>query len=333
MYTGIYKIINKVDRKYYVGSSKDITESRWVDHKKELNRGKHYNKYLQNAWNKYGESNFDFVIIEILPPNTIKKTLLEHEQKWLNIAKSEQNNCYNLIFSAGGGGDFSEEVLNKMKMPKLSMRGKYHPFYGKHHSEETKLKISNSNKKHFSIKENTPMFEKHHSEKTKLKISKSRTGKYFAKNNPNFGKKHTEESKLKISNGHKGKILSEEHKNKLRKIMKDRIYEHGAMRLGSTCSEKTKEKISMSLSGKLTGTNNPMFGKIHTDESKQKMSMKRKGIPMDTTIYTLKNVNTGEIISNTKLFFFEKHNLHRSALCKLLRSEIDQYKGWIVKMC
>jgi hypothetical protein len=53
--SGIYKIINKINNKYYVGSSK------------------HINPHLQNAWNKYGQNNFDFVITEECSSN--KKVL------------------------------------------------------------------------------------------------------------------------------------------------------------------------------------------------------------------------------------------------------------------
>ena len=49
---GIYKILNKIDGKFYLGSSKDI-EHRWIDHIRELRKNNHHNDYLQHAWNKY----------------------------------------------------------------------------------------------------------------------------------------------------------------------------------------------------------------------------------------------------------------------------------------
>ena len=60
---GIYKIENKVNGKVYVGQSVNI-ETRWKNHRCELNRGTHYNDYLQRSWNKYGADNFDFSVIE-----------------------------------------------------------------------------------------------------------------------------------------------------------------------------------------------------------------------------------------------------------------------------
>jgi group I intron endonuclease len=46
----------------YVGSSKRIPR-RWKEHKRELRKGVHDNTKLQNAWNKYGESVFEFEVI------------------------------------------------------------------------------------------------------------------------------------------------------------------------------------------------------------------------------------------------------------------------------
>lgn len=56
---GIYRILNTVNHKQYIGSSIDI-ESRWNHHRKLLRKGNHHSKYLQHAWNKYGEPAFKF---------------------------------------------------------------------------------------------------------------------------------------------------------------------------------------------------------------------------------------------------------------------------------
>lgn len=63
MASGIYMIKNKKTGQMYIGQSKHI-KRRWVDHKYELVRGIHANTFLQNSWNKYGEDNFSFSIIE-----------------------------------------------------------------------------------------------------------------------------------------------------------------------------------------------------------------------------------------------------------------------------
>ena len=59
---GVYKILNCKNNKFYIGSSVDI-ERRFESHRKELIAGTHNNKHLQNAWNKYGESCFRFLVV------------------------------------------------------------------------------------------------------------------------------------------------------------------------------------------------------------------------------------------------------------------------------
>jgi group I intron endonuclease len=124
--SGIYKIVNKTNGKYYIGSANDIVR-RWREHKTTLELNKHPNDYLQSSWNKYGKDNFDFFIIENVLPND----LLITEQKYLDIAKTEQNKCYNLKFESHKVF-FSDYVKQKLS----------NSHKGKKHSEETKLKMS-----------------------------------------------------------------------------------------------------------------------------------------------------------------------------------------------
>ena len=77
--SGIYKIVNKLDGKYYVGSTKDF-DTRWKEHIYDLDRNIHHNNHLQNAWNKYGEQNFIFEVVEECE---IEK-LFETEQKYID---------------------------------------------------------------------------------------------------------------------------------------------------------------------------------------------------------------------------------------------------------
>lgn len=82
--SGVYKILNLVNDKFYIGSSKNIYE-RWDSHKKELRHNCHYNGHLQNAWNKYGEDNFQFIILEKCEP----EQRLEREDWYIKNTK-----CY-----------------------------------------------------------------------------------------------------------------------------------------------------------------------------------------------------------------------------------------------
>ena len=58
-------------------------------------------------------------------------------------------------------------------------------------------------------------YGKHHSEETKRKISDSKKGKCLGKDNPFYGKHHTEESIEKISKAKKGRQVNKETKKKI----------------------------------------------------------------------------------------------------------------------
>ena len=69
---GIYCIENILDNKKYIGHSKHA-KRRIVDHKSLLRCNNHFNKHLQNAYNKYGETNFIYFIIEMVDSEEIRK--------------------------------------------------------------------------------------------------------------------------------------------------------------------------------------------------------------------------------------------------------------------
>lgn len=103
---GIYCIINTINYKRYIGSTSESFKKRWTFHKWELNNNKHKNNHLQNAWNKYGSKNFEFIIIEIL-----QEKFLEKEQTWIDLY--DFNKLYNINPNATGGTQFSEDIIKK----------------------------------------------------------------------------------------------------------------------------------------------------------------------------------------------------------------------------
>lgn len=86
--SGIYKITCKPTRKCYVGSSIEI-ETRFGAHKSRLKQNKHWNPYLQYAWNKYGEKNFDWQILEIVDNPIL---LIKAECRWFKITNCKNRN-------------------------------------------------------------------------------------------------------------------------------------------------------------------------------------------------------------------------------------------------
>ena len=118
--------------------------------------------------------------------------------------------------------------------------------------------------------EKAPMYGKHHSEETKKRIADSQKGKVVPK-----------EVGRKISEAHKGKKLSEEHKRKISEGNKDKHHTSPSLETrkkisntikGSRHSEETKRKMSKSRRGK----KHPMYGKHHTEETKEKIRKARK---------------------------------------------------------
>lgn len=94
---GIYCIENLINHKKYIGSSLDIFD-RWRHHKASLKGNSHHSVHLNNAWNNYGENNFDFYIIELCE----KEKLIEREQYFINLYKSYESHCgYNVQPIAG----------------------------------------------------------------------------------------------------------------------------------------------------------------------------------------------------------------------------------------
>jgi group I intron endonuclease len=94
---GVYKITNTVNGKVYIGSTTIDIETRWGVHRSALRTGKHYNKHLQRAWNRYGESAFTFEVIE---QGTTKEDVRSKERSW--IQKFFGVNCYNATTEAAG---------------------------------------------------------------------------------------------------------------------------------------------------------------------------------------------------------------------------------------
>ena len=90
--TGIYKIINLLNSKVYIGKSKTVFE-RIYQHKRTLRKGIHHNNHLQKSWDKYGEENFVFEVVE----ECDVEKLTIREIYWIEQYKSIYKNFgYNL---------------------------------------------------------------------------------------------------------------------------------------------------------------------------------------------------------------------------------------------
>jgi group I intron endonuclease len=79
---GIYKIVNLINGKSYIGLTTISFIDRYRSHNKRLKKNNHVNCYLQNSYNKYGSDNFEFSVIEVLNTDDIE---IFKEKEILNI--------------------------------------------------------------------------------------------------------------------------------------------------------------------------------------------------------------------------------------------------------
>lgn len=106
--SGIYKIKNKINNKFYIGSSKDL-EKRKKEHWRMMLKNKHHSNYLQNAVNKYGIENFEFSILEFCNIENI----IIREQFYIDSLKPEYN--INICAYSRVGTKLSKEHVQKLK--------------------------------------------------------------------------------------------------------------------------------------------------------------------------------------------------------------------------
>jgi hypothetical protein len=125
--SGIYWIRNKTNGRFYIGSSSDCI-TRWNRHRYYLRRNKHYNAKLQRAWNKYGESDFTFELLEAVP----LESLCNIEQWYLDNTTCLTNG-YNLWNDASRATQTPQMKLNKsIALKKAFAEGRHKLPDGKH---------------------------------------------------------------------------------------------------------------------------------------------------------------------------------------------------------
>jgi group I intron endonuclease len=92
MTSGIYKIENKVNNRFYIGSSVNI-ENRWGEHISQLRKNKHANYHLQKDWNQFGEKCFIFSVMKKI---RIHEDILNAEQELIDRFYDFGKVCYNI---------------------------------------------------------------------------------------------------------------------------------------------------------------------------------------------------------------------------------------------
>lgn len=201
----IYLVTNLANNKQYVGQT--TTESNIRGH----------GKLMRAAYKKNGFDAFEYVKIatDIFSRNTLNYL----ERFWIATFNTVVPSGYNLETGGSENQEWSDErrrkhsearigkKLNRPLGSKSGMKGKKYPEEGKRklsaalkgkpcptkgisHSEETKAKMSVSQKEHWATYEIHPNKGIKHSEETKQKMRKSRANRVYSI-----------EDKLKISQG------------------------------------------------------------------------------------------------------------------------------------
>lgn len=178
---GIYKIINVVNNKFYIGSAVSFRK-RKTRHFSELRNNKHNNRHLQAAWRKYGEQAFVFVVVEEVEDRAM---LLDAENRWLKDHVGKDY-CYNI------GADATA--------PALGMSGELSPTWGYKHTIEAKEQIGVHSRGRGHAPQSREKIRQHligkpKSAEVRAKISATLSGA----GNPNYGKPRSDDFKAKVS--------------------------------------------------------------------------------------------------------------------------------------
>jgi group I intron endonuclease len=208
--SGIYCIVNCINFHCYIGYSKNIYR-RLTGHKRNLNKNKHGNPYLQYAWNKYSKDVFEVFIIEECEENDLQA----REMYYISEMQSKYPNGYNLNDGGSGGLNPTEETRKKSSESHMGrFTGELNPFYGKHPSDETRKKMS-----------------------------EGRKGKCVGADHPRYGKGLSENARIALLAANKGRIREKGKKMNLSPEQREKIRQ---MKLGTAYHRFCKPKNSIS---------------------------------------------------------------------------------------
>lgn len=175
----IYKIMNKINRKVYIGKTIRCFNKRYGSkgegiervynyYKLSKEKGRFVNKHLFNSIEKYGFDSFE--VIEIYDIAFSKEELNIKEKCYIQLFNCIDNG-YNISY---GGESF------------VSLKGEDNPMYGRPWWNENtpKEKIDEWKRKLNRKGENNPMYGKHHTDESNEKNRQSHLGKNTGKDSP-----------------------------------------------------------------------------------------------------------------------------------------------------
>lgn len=274
--------------KLYIGLTANY-KTRRAGHLLCFRNNRHRNSYLQNLFNKYGESAYHIEIIEVCE----KEKLPEREIFWINFYKTtEREYGYNL---RDGGYICNPLPETREKLRQANLGKKHSPETkekirlirsGTNLSEETRAKISESNKGYVHtedvkekiaerMKGNTHTKGNPMHENTKAALLKSLQGNQHGK-----GKVKSPETLEKLSKAHKGKSKppwSEERRENFKKS-KFKHSEETLRKIAEASRKRWAEKPNVYTEEQRQAAREKQLGKKASPETKQKRSESLKKV-------------------------------------------------------
>jgi hypothetical protein len=96
----IYSIVNNTTRQIYIGSTDNLSR-RWREHRYLLREQRHFNRQLQIAWNRHGESAFSLHVLRRLRSDAGRTALNRAENQYLTIFRQMPDLAYNRRYALG----------------------------------------------------------------------------------------------------------------------------------------------------------------------------------------------------------------------------------------
>jgi hypothetical protein len=127
--SGVYLWLHKSNGKFYIGSSVDL-RVRFYDYFSKSYFANSGNTIIANAISKYGLNSFEYLVLEVTETDNV----LIREQFFLDTLKPE----YNILNVAGSSKGFKHTAETICKLSAAAV--------GRYHLEDTKFKISESQK-------------------------------------------------------------------------------------------------------------------------------------------------------------------------------------------
>jgi len=174
-YYTIYKITNKIDGKFYIGShkTKNLDDN-------YMGSG----KYLKYAQEKYGIDNFEKEILFIFET---PEDMYDKEAELVNEEFIATENTYNLKVGGFGGFDYINSNITMEQRTNISNSSKR--FSGKTHTEQSKQIMSNRKIGELNPNYGKPgtMLGKTHTEETKQRIGSVNSINQKGEKNSQYG--------------------------------------------------------------------------------------------------------------------------------------------------